>query len=199
MKDRFNKEVYLEDNFWLDGYKKQIVLINTGTNIDDHLTKLRLRYNKKYTKVPTFTIDRNGLVYQHLRPETVSKIFDNDSLNKQAIVIALENVGWLTQDPDFNEFYDWSGTQYRGEVLEMTWRGKKFWAKYTEKQFLALQELTDYLCLGYSINKKFIGNNVLGENIVDFNGIINRSNFSKNHYDLTPAFEFEKFKTIINE
>ena len=49
-----------------------------------------------------------------------------------------------------------------------------------------------------SIEKNFIGNNVLAHKPMNFKGILNRSNFSKNHYDLTPAFDFEKLTKLIN-
>jgi len=32
--------------------KKQIVLLNTGYPIDDFITKLKLRFNKKYNIIP---------------------------------------------------------------------------------------------------------------------------------------------------
>lgn len=195
--EKFNKEYFLDDNLLDDSVKRKIVLVNTNANIGDHLTKISLRYNKKYTKVPTFTIDRGGLIYQHLIPETVSKMFDNDSLNTQAIVIALENVGWLAQDPDVGDFTDWRGIKYDQPTVEIPWRGKKHWAKYTDEQFLALTELIDYLCLGYSISRNFIGNNIITNKILEFDGIINRSNFSKNHYDLTPAFDFNKLTEVM--
>jgi hypothetical protein len=64
---------------------------------------------------------------------------------------------------------------------------------------LTLTELIDYLCLEYSINKNFIGDNVTTHKPINYKGILNRSNFSKNHYDLTPAFNFEKLTEIINK
>ena len=192
-----NKEYYFDNTFILNSAKKQIILINTGSDMSDHISKLTGRYNKKYTKIPAYTINREGVVYEHLNPHTVSKIFDNDSLNKKAIVIALENVGWLDKDI-LDGYCDWKGKTYHNQVAEIPWRGKKYWAKYTDEQFLALTQLIDYLCIGYSINKRFIGNNVLNNKSVDFDGIINRSNFSKSHYDLTPAFEFENFNKEIN-
>ena len=36
--------------------KKQIILINTGYPINDYLTKITLRYNKKYNNLPDLSI-----------------------------------------------------------------------------------------------------------------------------------------------
>lgn len=193
-----NKDHYFENNiFRVESKKEKIVLINTLAPIEDYLTKLSLRYNKKYTKIPTFTIDRNGVIYQHLNPDKYSKILDNDSLDSQAIVIALENVGWLNFDPIFQDYCDWRGNLYEGSVIEIPWRNKKYWAAYTNEQFSSLIHLIDYLCNEHTINKNFIGNNVLS-GIKNFKGIINRSNFSKNHFDLSPAFDFEELTKQIN-
>jgi len=177
--------------------KEKIVLINTLLPAEDHFKKLKLRYGGKYDKVPAFTIDRSGVIHQHFNPTYTSKILDNDSLDRQAIVISLENVGWLDYDSVFNDYCDWRGIRYDEAVIEIPWRGKRFWATYSDEQFSSLTELIDYLCREHSINKKFIGNNVISA-IKNYKGIINRSNFSKNHFDLTPAFNFEKLTKILN-
>ena len=181
-----------------DTVKEKIVLINTSLPAEDHFNRLKLRHGGKYDKVPAFTIDRSGLVYQHFDSRYTSKILDNDSLDRQAIVISLENVGWVDFDSVFNDYYDWRGVRYDGSVMEMPWRGKRFWAEYSDKQFSSLIELIDYLCKEHSINKKFIGNNVISA-IKNYKGVINRSNFSKLHFDLTPAFDFEKLTKTLNK
>jgi hypothetical protein len=33
---------------------------------------------------------------------------------------------------------------------------------------------------------------------INFRGILNRSNFSKNHYDLTPGFDFDGLANVID-
>lgn len=194
-----NNEYIIEnDNIRkFDVPKEKIVLINTQLPIADHLTKLRLRYGGKYDKIPTFTIDRLGTIFQHYPATHTSKILDNDSLDRQAIVIALENVGWVNYDDTNDQYYDWRGIVYSDPIVNISWRGKKHWALYSDSQFLTLIELIDYLCKEHSIDKNFIGHNVMCS-IKDYNGIINRSNFSKEHFDLTPAFNFEKITKIIN-
>jgi hypothetical protein len=194
-----NKEFYIENNNIkeFNTPKEKIVLINTSLPIENHLNKMKLRYGGKYDKIPAFTIDREGVIYQHINPTHTSKILDNDSLDRQAIVIALENVGWVEFEDVLNEYYDWRGVRYCGPVVEIPWRGKKYWAQYSAAQFPSLIELIDYLCKEHSINKRFIGNNVICS-IKNYKGVINRSNFSKLHFDLTPAFNFEILTKTIN-
>ncbi len=180
-----------------DTVKEKIVLINTSLPAEDYFNGLKLRYGGKYDKVPAFTIDRSGVVYQHFDSRYTSKILDNDSLDRQAIVISLENVGWVDFDSVFVDYYDWRGVRYDGPIIEIPWRGKRFWAEYSNEQFSSLIELIDYLCKEHSITKKFIGNNVISA-IKNYKGVINRSNFSKQHFDLTPAFDFERLTKTLN-
>jgi len=178
--------------------KKQIILLNTGCNFDDHITKITNRFNGKYTKLPTFTIDNSGNIFQHYDPLYYTDIIDNEDVNKQSIIIAVENVGWLNYDEKTNQYEDWSGAKYQSDILEKPWRLKKYWSTYTNEQYLALIELINYLCIEYSIDKKFVGSNIIINKPNKINGILTRSNFSKNHHDLTPAFDFEKLTELIN-
>jgi len=193
---KFNKTYFIDENLvhQTGQKKKQIVLLNTNCPVDDFLIRISLRYNRKYTKIPTFTIDLTGEIYQHMSPQDSSQIFEQPTQNKVAISIALENIGWLDFHEKTNTYTDWRGNPYYGDIIQKNWRGKKYWTPYSDDQIAALLDLLDYLCVEYSIDPMFIGHNVLVDDSIKFNGIINRSNFSKNHYDLTPAFDFEKLK-----
>ena len=199
--ENLNKEYYFTDQAIAQktrSKKKQIILLNTGCSIDEHLTKITNRYNKKYTKIPTFTVDKLGQIYQHIDPSNHTQIIDIQDLNKQSIVIAVENIGWLTHNEETNQYFDWRGASYSDTVIEKQWRLKKYWADYTNEQYLGLIELIDYLCIEYSIDKKIVESNIIINKPNNFNGILTRSNFSKNHYDLTPAFDFEKLIDLTN-
>ena len=88
---------------------------------------------------------------------------------------------------------------YTGNVIQKTWRNKKYWAEYTNEQISTLLELIDYLCIKHSIDKNFVGSNVFMDGAEKIKGILNRSNFNKNYYDLTPAFDFEKLTKELNQ
>ena len=179
--------------------KKQIVLTNTSYPIDDFLTRIKLRYNKKYNKVPAYTIDRFGTLFFHFNSENYTSFFENEILNKPSIAISLENVGWLNYIDEKNIYVDWRGMPYTGNVIQKTWRNKKYWAEYTNEQISTLLELIDYLCIKHSIDKNFVGSNVFMDGAEKIKGILNRSNFNKNYYDLTPAFDFEKLTKELNQ
>lgn len=202
MTEKFDKSYFFikKPNILKNKSKKtQIVLLNTGYPIDDYFKKILTRHNGNYNKIPTFTIDRLGQIYQHYDPLFRSQILDNINFDKHAITIALENVGWVEFDKINNQYLDWRGLSHNQPIIHKPWRQKKYWAEYTNEQFIVLTKLIDYLCIEYSINKSFIGDNVLNNKPLNFKGIINRSNFSKNHYDLSPAFDFEELSKNINK
>lgn len=178
--------------------KDKIILINTNANLQDHFTKLKTRMNGKFDRAPAFTISATGVVFQHYDPTFYTNLMHDEKIDKTAITIAIENVGFLIKNDTDGSYYDWSGNQYKGRVFEKSWRTKKYWAKYTNKQINALIDLIDYLCIEYKIEKNFIGNNVSMHKPETFKGILNRSNFYAYRYDLSPAMDFEFLTEQIN-
>jgi hypothetical protein len=179
--------------------KTRIILTNTSSPIDNFLNGLKLRYNKKYNKVPAYTIDRSGTLFYHYNSEDYTSFFESNVLNKTAIPISLENVGWLDYIQESGLYVDWRGVKYTGNVIQKNWRNKKYWVEYTNEQFDTLLQLINYLCIKHSIDKNFVGNNVFIEGVEKFKGVLCRSNINKNYYDLTPAFDFEKLTKELNK
>lgn len=179
--------------------KKQIILAHTGSNLDDYFSKLFNRYNKKYDKAAAYVIALDGTVYELFDPSYYTHFMEDDSIDKMAITVLLENVGWLYKDARDNTFYDWKNHPYYGEIKEVDWRNKKFWADYTSEQMKSIFEILPMLCTKYKIPYNFIGDNITTHKPKSFNGIINRSNYNKNNYDLSPAFDFNKLNNYINK
>ncbi len=195
-----NKNYYFNDSDHIQKNKtkkKQIVLINSMCTLDEHLVKIKTRYNGKYNRMPCFFISRTGEVYQHFDSNYYNLLMDEQKVEKQSIVISLENVGWLNKDHLNGQFITWKGTTYSEPIKEVPWRNKKYWAEYTDNQYDELVKLINYLCIEHSIVKEFIGNNVIIDKPNNFRGILNRSNYSKNYYDLSPAMDFKKLKELI--
>jgi hypothetical protein len=197
-----NKEYYFDDVEHVQKNrtkKKQIILLNTSCEKDDYFKKIKTRYNGKYNRLPCFFISRTGEVYQHFNPIYYSKLMEGHQIEKHSITIALENVGWLFNDTLNNKVLTWSGSEYSGEIIEIPWRNKKYWATYTDEQYTKLAEIIDYLCIKHNIIKDFIGNNVVINKANNYRGVLNRSNYSKNYYDLSPAMDFKKLNELINK
>lgn len=177
--------------------KKQIVLTHTSRNVSDYISSLKYRYNGKYDKTPHFIIQKDGRVFQMIDPSLYSNILDSDQQNKTSIVICLENLGWLKKNPLNSSYVNWIGDIYKEGIYERKWRGHFFWEPYTNEQMESLVELSLYLCEMFSIPPSCIGHNVKLDGIEKFEGIVTRSNFTTDSTDLSPAFDFDYFKKIL--
>ena len=124
----------------------------------------------------------------------------DEHLNKNSIIISLENFGWLEKEPLTNQYVNWIGDIYKGEVYEKKWRDYFFWHPYTNNQI----ESTAYLCMNLfkeiPIKQNFIGHNTKINGIEKFEGVCTRSNYDSESTDINPSFNFELFiKKIENE
>jgi N-acetyl-anhydromuramyl-L-alanine amidase AmpD len=174
--------------------KRQIILCHTSRDVEEYLTSLKFRYNKKYDKIPHFVISRTGKILQLLPENTFSNFFDFTYMNKNSVIICLENLGWLEKKPLTNHHINWKGSIYNEPPYEKKWRDYFFWQPYTEEQVNAALELCKKLCEELSISKKCSGHNTKIEGIENFDGVVSRSNFDSRFTDLSPSFDFENFK-----
>ncbi len=176
--------------------KKQIVLGNTFNSKMGHFQKWTHRLNGSYDKTAAFSIDVNGNVYKHFEPIYTSNFLGNIELDKKTITILLENSGWVVKNEEKNQFIDWIGHIYNKPelVVEKKWRDQSYWTPYTEKQLNSTIKLVNMLCDEFSIKKYVIPHNTKIEDVSNFEGVLYRSNLEKYYTDLSPAWNFEKFK-----
>jgi hypothetical protein len=180
--------------------KKQIIIGHTSNNNMNHYKGWLHRFNGNYKKTAPFTISTNGTIHKHFEPIYYSDIFYNTEIDSKAILILLENDGWLTKNTETKEFLTSLGNIYNqsNEVFLKKWREKTYWSNYNEKQIDSLVELVRYLSNEFFIPFTNIAdNNMKMENADNYNGILYRSNFHKNYTDLSPAFPFLEFKNKI--
>lgn len=176
--------------------KKQIVIGHTSSNQMKHFQGWNLRLNGNYDKTAAFTISTDGSVHQHFDPIYTSNILTTRELNNRSIIILIENEGWLVKDIQKNKFINWVGDIYNKPdlVVEKRWRGYVYWAPYSDKQLKSAINLSKKLCEEFYINKFAIPHNTKIDNLDGFEGVIYKSNIEKHHTDLSPAWNFEKFK-----
>lgn len=181
----------LESNYSLMPIsKEQIVLGHTSRNIKNFLDGVKLR---RSIKIPNYTIDKGGNIFNHFLPNNYSFVVPND----KTITIFLENDGWLVKKKKY--FYNWIGDTYKGDVYEKEWRGYNHWASYTDSQIESLNDLIDDLSVKYTIKKNIVGHNTKLLDTTNVNGILCRSNYYEEYTDLSPAFDFSKLKNKVKK
>jgi hypothetical protein len=201
---KIDKETYKldEKNYYSKEFAKhQIILGNSFSENLNHLDRWKYRLGGDYTRTATYTIDRKGNVFQHYDPKYYSDFINNKMIDKKTISILIENQGWLLKDLIKDKYIDWVGNIYkrRAKVIEKRWRGFMYWDSYTTPQSKAAIELISLLCEEYDIPLKCVGHNTYIGGIEYFDGITYRSNYYKEMTDLSPAWDFIKFKNKIEE
>ena len=197
-----DKETYnlTEKNYYnIETNKKLIVLGNSLSDKDNHITGWENRMGGEYKKTSTYTIFRNGEIYEHFNPSYYSSFVENENVDKKIISITLENQGWLNKDLKNDRYFNWVGNIYKRNksVYEKRWRGFVYWDSYTNKQMKSCVFLIKHLCNKFNIENKCVGHNTYIDGIDMFEGITYRSNFQREYTDLNPSWDFKKFKELI--
>jgi len=170
--------------------KTQIILTNTSRNINDFLQSLKYRHNGKYDKIPNYIVTRDGKVLQLLDNDEYTNYNTTSSINRNSVIVCLENLGWLEKEPLKNYHINWIGDIYKQKVFNKTWRDYFFWQPYPEEQIILTSKLCVKLTKETNIPLKSVEHNTKINGVEKFNGIINRSNLSEDYTDLSPAFNF---------
>jgi N-acetyl-anhydromuramyl-L-alanine amidase AmpD len=180
--------------------KKQIILCHTSREVQEYLASLQFRYNSKYDKIPNYVVTRDGKVLQLLDDTSYSNFFSDSQINKNSVIICLENLGWLEKKPLTNYYINWKGSIYNQQVYEKKWRDFYFWHPYTDKQLETTAGLCKQIMKSLQIDKSCVGHNTKIEGIKKFEGISSRSNYDVIYTDLSPSFNFVNFiKLLENE
>lgn len=177
--------------------KKQIILCHSFRPKENYLNGLKYRKNGEYGKIPNYFITKEGEILNLISDDSYSKFFSDSDVNRNSIVICLENLGWLNKTPLGLSYSNWIGDIYSKTIFERKWKDKIFWEPYSEEQLLSLVELSKKLLTKFSIDNKFIGHNTKVDGTKLFNGIVCRSNYNSRYTDISPAFQYEKFKNLI--
>jgi N-acetyl-anhydromuramyl-L-alanine amidase AmpD len=173
--------------------KYQIILTHTSRNINDYLQLLKYRNNGNFNRIPNYIVNREGKILQLLKNEEHSNYFSNSNINRNSIIISLENLGWLRKEPLTNHYVNWIGDIYKGNVFEKKWRDYYFWQPYTSIQLDSTSKLCNELFRDMSIKRQIVEHNTKITGIEKYCGVVTKSNFNTNFTDVSPAFNFEEF------
>jgi N-acetyl-anhydromuramyl-L-alanine amidase AmpD len=180
--------------------KHQIILTHTSRNINDYLQSLKFRFNGDFKRIPNYIITREGRIIQLLGNTEHSEYFKDLNINRNSIIISLENLGWLQKEPLTDYYINWIGDIYKGSVFEKKWRDYFFWQPYTEEQVQSTYSLCDKLLKEMKIKPQIVEHNTKIPGIEKYVGIVSKSNFDTIYTDLSPAFNFnELLKNIQND
>ena len=177
--------------------KKQIILCHSSREIDEYLTSIKYRFNSNFDRIPNYVITKEGQVLQLLSNDGHTNFFTDININRNSIIICLENLGWLEKKPLTNYYINWKGSIYNKKKKKKKWRDFFFWEPYTVSQINSTAELCNHLINEVKIKRQCVTHNTKIDGIVNFDGIISRSNLNSKYTDLNPSFNFETFVKLI--
>ena len=184
--------------------KQKIVLHHTVGNIYGDFVTLT---SQKQVGV-AYLIGRTGTIIELFNPDYWSNHLGKTALggnreqSKISIGIEISNYGYLIRKDDI--LYTIYGTEYckisdtkNYEIKE--YRGQKYWAKYTEEQYIAIKNLLKKLTKQYNIPYEFLPINERMEytkSVISFKGIVTHVNYRKDKWDVSPIFDWSKISNI---
>lgn len=197
---KIDKTTFKADNdnyYQTNKAKTQIVIAFSFRKGNNHILRMK---NKEYGKSKewnTYTISRDGSVYQHFDPKNHTDFLGKKEFDHKIISIVLENMGFLYFE---NGIYtNWLNEECEPENVGF----KKFeifnnWEKFTEEQINSLVLLCDELCVEFSIPKEFIGFDCYVKEIPKLKGIAFKSNYFEVGF-INPLFNMDEFSNLINK
>jgi N-acetyl-anhydromuramyl-L-alanine amidase AmpD len=188
----------IDTKFETDLKKVQIVLTHTSRTLFDYMVSVKYRFGGKPVRLPHYIVGRDGKVINLLNDTTNGRFTNSDRINEKAIVISLENLGWLEKEPLKLHHINWIGNIYKEKVVDRKWRDYFFWHPYTDIQLEKTAELCKELSGKHGIKLRCVGHNTKVKGVESFLGIITRSNFDEFATDVSPAFDFEKFNKLLD-
>jgi hypothetical protein len=179
--------------------KNQIVLATSLRKGSYHITRLQHKEFGKTKRWNTFTITRDGVVYQHYNPKFHSDFLGIKEADKQSISIVLENMGSLFKTPS-GKYINWLNEICDEEnVIKKNYLGYSYWEKFSEKQIVSTVELCKKLSNEFNIPKNCIDFHYFHKDILKFRGIVFRSNYIQDSSDINPLFDIEKFNAMLKD
>jgi N-acetyl-anhydromuramyl-L-alanine amidase AmpD len=197
-----DKETFKVDgkNFHQTKTKKtQIIIAGSLRKESNQILHLQTKDFGASKRWSTYTISREGKIYQHYDPQYYSDYMGIKEIDKKSISIVLENMGMLIYDTNKESFINWINEECDEKlVYEKLWKNFRYWESYSNVQYDSLSWLCMYLCKEYGINLDALGFNVFHEETTNYQGIVTRSNYDSDYSDLNPSFDFQKFLKMMN-
>ena len=186
-----------KDNYYQTKNPKTQILIGFSLRKEDyHIKRLKNKDLGNAKSWNTFTITREGKIFQHFPDENHSNYLNIKKVDIQIISIVLENMGVLNKDG--GEFYNWLNERCDYKVETKKWFGLDYWEDIPEKQFESLVDLLIYLTDKHNISKKTIGFQSYNENTINFKGIVFAANYKENTLNMNPVLNHKRIDEILN-
>ena len=197
--DKETYQILSNNHYKRKSVKTQIVLATSLRKDNNHITRLQHKDYGKSKKWNTYTINREGEVFQHFDNKFHTDFLGIKEGDKRSISIVLENMGCLFQTTD-GKYINWLNEYCEEDlVLERELFGYEYWEKIRAKQLESLVLLCGELCEQHGIPKVCVDFNHYHKDIHKFRGIVFRSNYIEDSSDINPLFDIQKLNEMLHK
>ena len=185
-------------NFYkVESSKSQIVISISLRKDGNHITRLKHKSFGKSKKWNTYTITRDGVIFEHYPSKYYGDFIGIKQGDRQSITIVLENMGCLFNTSDEN-YVNWLNEECDGAlVINKRWMGYDYWESFTDNQINSLTWLCRHLCEKHGINLSCIDFQYYHKDVVKYMGIVFMSNYIEDTNNISPLFDIEKFNELL--
>ena len=178
--------------------KSKIMISFSLRKGNNHIIRMENREFGNCREWNTYTISREGDIYEHYDPKYYSEFIGVELIDKQSISIVLENMGNLILHK--KKFINWLNEECDMlRVYKKKWLGGVYWESFTNEQIKSLLELIDYLCKEFKIPNKLIEFDHYNKDAFKFDGILYKNNFVKmSGLNINPHFYSFNLKETID-
>lgn len=188
-----------KNHYKTQSVKIQIVIATSLRKNGYHITRLKHKEFGNTKKWNTYTITREGVIYQHYDDKFHSDFLGVKKGDKQSISIVLENMGYLFESPS-GKFINWLNEACeKDDIIKKNWLGYHYWEKFTDEQIKSTVLLCKKLCKKHNIPLKTIEFHHYHKDIVKFKGIVFKSNYIEDSSDFNPHFNVENFNKMLKD
>lgn len=179
--------------------KNNILIGDTCRKGSNHIYRMIYKDYGLSREWNTYTITRNGIIYEHFNPKYYNEFIGDNDLDKKTITVLFENMNMLYNYND--KYYNWINEECneKDKIYEKLWKNCFFWEKYTTQQYDAFAYLVKYLIENFNIYKNIIKDNLYYEDYKNFNGILTSSNIFKDEVDVNPSFDYDLIISKLKE
>lgn len=179
--------------------KTQIVIGTSLRKSNYHIKRLQHKEHGESKAWNTYTISREGKVYQHFDDKYHSDFIGVKEGDKNAISIVLENMGNLMMNDDgvyvnyLNEICAEENVTYHEY-----YGAYDYWEDFPDEQIDSLIILCKRLCKKYNIPTTLIEFNTYHKDVHKFRGIAFKSNYIDESTDMNPLLDISVLNSMLN-
>jgi N-acetyl-anhydromuramyl-L-alanine amidase AmpD len=178
--------------------KTQIIIAMSLRKNSYHIIRLKNKEFGNSKKWNTYTISRDGTIYQHYDPKFHTDFLGIKEADKQSISIVLENMGCLFRTST-NKYINWLNEECdKKNVVAFDYMGYNFWEQYSNEQIESTVQLCKKLCEDFNIPNTSMEFFPYHKDTIKFKGIVFRSNHIEDSSDINPLFNIDKFNEMLH-